>query len=233
MFLIFQKAFKKIHHLQLAAKFQHYNLLGITLHWIQGFSGRRTQQSTLQASSISSVSSSIPQCTSLRPLSKLHPFCLQMIASCNASSTHQRKHIHFKIALQQCGKDWLKSFNTNKFMFTRITKRESLLIQTTPSTRTYQCKVRGSPDQQHTDLECTCRHSIQEGQQYHCLSSQKSSTHQRYLLQDIGTYAASVWDLHMDINMVRLVRVQRRTARFVRSVNNYTSSVTKMITALA
>ena len=37
----------------------------------------------------------------------------------------------------------------------------------------------------------------------------------------------------MDINMARLVGVQRRTTRFVRSDYKYTSSVTKMMTALA
>ena len=148
-------------------------------------------------------------------------------------------------ALQQWEKDWLMSFNPDKFEVIRITKKRKPI----DANYTIHAKELG-----HTKnakyLGCLINNTLSWNSHVDTVTKKANNT-TAFLRRNLSScpqhikdtcyktfvrpqleYAATVWDPHTDTNITKLEGVQRRAARFVRNDYNHTSSVTAMMRAL-
>ena len=142
--LDFSKAFDKAPHHRLALKLQHYGVRGKTLEWIRSFLADRTQPVVAdgETSRPANVSSGVPQRTVLGPLlflvyindlplrvkstSRLFADDCMLYRTINSEADPKTLQEDLD-NLQDWERDWMMSFNPDKYEVIRITNKRRII----------------------------------------------------------------------------------------------------------
>ena len=260
--LDFSKAFDKVPHNRLLMKLHHYGVRGHLYDWIASFLLGRSQQVVLdgQASSVSTVSSGVPQGTVLGPLlfllfindlpssvtSTTRLFADDCLLYIRIKSPEDQVTIQKDLnSLQQWEDQWLMAFNPDKCELLRVTNKRSPLaadytihgqvLNITDSAKYLGLNIHKSLtwDDHVGKITKKANSTIAflSRNISRCPTNIKAQCYTT-LVRPTVEYASSVWNPAKKDTINKIEAVQRRAARFATRDYQRTSSVTSMLRQL-
>jgi len=257
--LDFAKAFDKVPHVRLCHKLSNLGINGPILEWISSFLSCRSQQVVVggEKSSVSSVSSGVPQGTVLAPLLFL---CFINDITKNISSSIKLyaddvliyRSIDTKadclllqkdlITLENWAHKWNMCFSPLKCEFLKITNNRDVIlfnyfIQNTEIREVQETKYLGVTLNNnlkwssHIQIISKKANSVLGFLRRNfstCPTNVKSALY-KSLVRPILEYACTVWSPHCQKDIQCIEAIQRRAARFAMNCYSKYQSVSNMI----
>ena len=261
--LDFAKAFDKVPHARLCHKLSHYGINGALLKWIRSFLTDRTQQVIIngEKSSVSPVSSGVPQGTVLAPLLFL---CYINDITKNISSSIKlyaddvliyrridsdddcRLLQRDLLILENWAHKWNMCFSPSKCEFLRITNNKDIInfqysILNSQIKEVQQAKYLGVTLNNHLTWAdhiqiITKKANSTYGfihRNFHTCPTNIKCSHYLSLVRPILEYACTVWSPHYKTDIQMLEAVQRRAARLAVNCYSRYQSVTNILCQLS
>ena len=257
--LDFSKAFDTVPHQKLLHKLKHLGIQGNVIKWIQSFLTNRDQSVIVEGETSKpiTVKSGVPQGTVLGPLlflcfindlpdsvtSQVRLFADDCLLYRPISSAEDSIKLQEDLTqLEKWAKTWGMSFNANKCYILRVSRNKQ------PITHYYQLndlvlkQVHENPYlgvllsddlkwSKHVNKTCSKATSILAFLRRNlkqCPTTIKATAF-KSLVRSILEYSSSVWDPHLQKDIQKIEKIQRRGARFVTGSYGRESSVTTML----
>ena len=261
--LDFTKAFDKVPHCCLCHKLNQLGINGSLLSWIKCFLTDRYQQVTIngKVSSLSKVTSGVPQGTVLTPLlflcyindittdisCKIKLYADDVLIYNTITSEEDCRTLQNDLnILNEWAITWKMCFNPTKCEFVRVTNKKNIIsfqyfIQSNNIQEVQQAKYLGVTINNklswsnHIKIISSKANSVVgflRRNFNHCPTKTKSTLYLS-LVRPILEYAATVWAPYHHTDISQLEAVQRRAARFTMNCYDCYQIVTDMVYSLA
>ena len=257
--LDFSKAFDKVPHERLLLKLHHIGVRGLLLSWIRDFLTERSQRVVLEgkASSISAVSSGVPQGSVLGPLlflvfindmpdvvkSNIRLFADDALLYRAINSTEDAEALQEDLArLESWEATWQMPFNPSKCEVLRVTNKKRIVtalysihgttLHLVDAAKYLGVTIQGSLSWKTHIHNITKKANSTLGflrrNLRRCPAKTKERAYNTYV-RPILEYGSTVWDPQSKDLSHKIEMVQRRSARFVKADFNQRHSVTDML----
>jgi len=260
--LDFSKAFDTVPHSRLLRKLKHYGINGKLHDWLTTWLTKRTQQVVIdgQTSASCRVKSGVPQGTVLGPImflvyindigqnvtSGIQLFADDCILYRIIKSPHDEQALQEDLTrVSNWANIWQMRFNVNKCVVLRCSRLLSqsqprYLLENQPLHNvtehlflgvTLDSRLSFSTHIKLTSAKATKTFNFIRRNLHRCSRSTKAKAYSS-MVRPILEYCSTVWDPHILKDVNELEKVQRRSARWVMSDYNWSSSVTSMLNLL-